>query len=242
VYTKGGQEIAIRRFILTLKIFNKLWALLLVGATVFEPRPMTILGKRKAEDASASSSASDNQSEDLETVVQDFTILESNPFLVSDSESDRASDNADQPENDISTPPSLTEHNSSLATYVQEAKNSILDRISERSLPTDLSNLSEQYDKLLHLLEQTVKVGESNSCLLIGNRGSGKTVLVRKVIQSLRKDHKDNFLTVELNGLIQTDDRSALREITRQLTRESQMDGRSFVSLVPTTHSVLSFL
>jgi predicted AAA+ superfamily ATPase len=192
---------------------------------------MTILGKRKAEDASPSHTASDNQSEDLETVVQDITILESNPFLVSDSESDHASDVVDQPEKDIPTPPSIPEHNGSLATYVQEAKNLILDRISERSLPTDLPNLSEQYDKLLHLLEQTVKVGESNSCLLIGNRGSGKTVLVRKVIQSLRKEHKDNFLTVELNGLIQTDDRSALREITRQLTRESQMDGRSFVSL-----------
>jgi hypothetical protein len=32
-----------------------------------------------------------------------------------------------------------------------------------------------------------------------------------------------------LNGLVQTDDKSALREITRQLTRESQMEGRSFV-------------
>ncbi|KAI9280173.1 origin recognition complex subunit 4 C-terminus-domain-containing protein [Umbelopsis sp. AD052] len=203
---------------------------------------MTVLGKRKAEDASPPRLANDDQSEDLETVVQDFTILETNPFLVSDSESDRASDVADQPENVVSTPPPVTEHDSSLATYVQEAKNSILDRISERSLPTDLSNLSEQYDKLLHLLEQTVKVGESNSCLLIGNRGSGKSVLVRKVIQSLRNEHKDNFLTVELNGLIQTDDRSALREITRQLTRESQMDDRSFTSFAESLAFLLSLL
>lgn len=129
-----------------------------------------------------------------------------------------------------------------LEEYVQTGKKHILDRISERSLPDKLENLSSQYEKLLHLLEQTVKTGESNSCLLIGNRGSGKSTLVRKVIQSIRQDHMDNFLVVELNGLVQTDDKSALREITRQLTRDSQMDGRTFVSFVwcITVHATIS--
>jgi hypothetical protein len=200
---------------------------------------MTILGKRKAEDElPPSHSTSDGEGENMETVVQDCAILESNPFLDSDMLSEP--DLGEQPENDTSTATSITESNGTLATYIQEAKNLILDRISERALPNELSNLSEQYDKLLHLIDQTVKIGESNSCLLIGNRGSGKTALIRKVIQTLRKDHKDNFLTVELNGLIQTDDRSALREITRQLTRESQMEDRTFVSLCTLLYTIVS--
>ncbi|CAO3659750.1 unnamed protein product [Umbelopsis vinacea] len=129
-----------------------------------------------------------------------------------------------------------------LEGYVQTGKKQILDRISEPSLPDKLENLSSQYEKLLHLLEQTVKTGESNSCLLIGNRGSGKSTLVRKVIQSIRQEHMDNFLVVELNGLVQTDDKSALREITRQLTRDSQMDGRTFTSFAESLSYLLSLL
>jgi predicted AAA+ superfamily ATPase len=184
---------------------------------------MSVLGKRKAEDSLVSTVDLDSDNEDSETVVQNLSLFKENPFLESDS---------NQP-GDVEEPhvPAPAENNQdhSLADYVQSTKKLILDRISERSLPDSLDNLTTQYDKLLHLLEQTVKMGESNSCLLVGNRGSGKSTLVRKAIEELENEHKDNFLVVELNGLVQTDDKSALREITRQLTRESQMEGRSFV-------------
>lgn len=177
---------------------------------------MPTLGKRKAEDP-----LSDTENED-ETQHLDIAApaLSKPAFL----ELDSTSESSDQA--------AIQEgiYGEALESYVQSAKSHILDRISERALPSVLENLTPQYEKLLHLLEQTVKTGESNSCLLIGNRGSGKSTLVRKVIESIRRDHEDNFLVVELNGLVQTDDRSALKEITRQLTRDSQMEGRTFVS------------
>lgn len=190
---------------------------------------MSVLGKRKAEDSSVATVDLDSDNEDngeSETIVQNLSLFKENPFLESDSPLTG--------EVEVSYPQASADlsQDRRLADYVQAAKKVILDRISERSLPDSLDNLTTQYDKLFHLLEQTVKTGESNSCLLVGNRGSGKSTLVRKAIEELRKDHKDNFLVVELNGLVQTDDKSALREITRQLTRESQMEGRSFVSFV----------
>jgi predicted AAA+ superfamily ATPase len=178
---------------------------------------MWLLGKRKAENP-LSDVEGEDESEDSPSIVQVSFQHTDNPSLKM---------NAGSETSGVQWPPEPV-----LEGYVQTGKKQILDRISERSLPDKLENLSSQYEKLLHLLEQTVKTGESNSCLLIGNRGSGKSTLVRKVIQSIWQDHMDNFLVVELNGLVQTDDKSALREITRQLTRDSQMDGRTFVSFV----------
>ncbi|KAG2181236.1 hypothetical protein INT43_008819 [Umbelopsis isabellina] len=197
---------------------------------------MSVLGKRKAEDSLVATVDLDSDNEDNETIVQNLSLFRENPFLESHSP---RTDEIEAPHTQALAEQS---QNHGLADYIQSAKKLILDRISERSLPDSLENLTTQYDKLFHLLEQTVKTGESNSCLLVGNRGSGKSILVRKAIEELRRDHKDNFLVVELNGLVQTDDKSALREITRQLTRESQMEGRSFTSFAESLSFLLSLL
>lgn len=82
------------------------------------------------------------------------------------------------------------------------------------------------------LLERTVESGESNSLLLIGPRGSGKTTLVNSVIYSLlkAKDFHKNALIVHLNGLVHTDDRLALKAITVQMNLENAADGKVFGS------------
>ncbi|KIY00562.1 uncharacterized protein Z520_03225 [Fonsecaea multimorphosa CBS 102226] len=82
------------------------------------------------------------------------------------------------------------------------------------------SHLQTQYTTLHALLTATVVSGESNSLLLLGSRGSGKSLLIRHALSALSHSHGGDFHTVKLNGFFQTDDKLALREIWRQLGRE----------------------
>ncbi|KIW91850.1 uncharacterized protein Z519_07820 [Cladophialophora bantiana CBS 173.52] len=82
------------------------------------------------------------------------------------------------------------------------------------------SHLQAQYAALHALLTATITSGESNSLLLLGSRGCGKSLLIRHALTDLRKTHGSDFHLVNLNGFFQTDDKLALREIWRQLGRE----------------------
>ncbi|KAF7712392.1 Uncharacterized protein PECH_003294 [Penicillium ucsense] len=87
-----------------------------------------------------------------------------------------------------------------------------------------LKGLENEYGKVHHLIEQTVTVGEGNSMLLLGSRGCGKTAVVETIISSLSKEHGNDFHVVRLNGFLHTDDRLALREMWRQLGRETHTE------------------
>lgn len=85
---------------------------------------------------------------------------------------------------------------------------------------------------LLEMLQRTVDKGESNSLLVLGPRGVGKTALVREVLKQAqqRKSWKENAVLVQLSGHVQTDDRVALRDITKQLNLENVVGDRVFGS------------
>ncbi|PYI29354.1 hypothetical protein BP00DRAFT_375747 [Aspergillus indologenus CBS 114.80] len=87
-----------------------------------------------------------------------------------------------------------------------------------------LKGLETEFDKVNQLVEQTVSIGESNSMLLLGSRGSGKTAILETIIATLRRSHKNDFHVVRLNGFLHTDDRLALREMWRQLGRETNTE------------------
>ncbi|KAM9123853.1 origin recognition complex subunit 4 [Pangshura tecta] len=89
-----------------------------------------------------------------------------------------------------------------------------------------------QYKHLLELLKRTTVHGESNSALIIGPRGSGKTMLLNHVLKELMevKQVRENLLQVHLNGLLQTNDKIALKEITRQLQMENVVGDKVFGS------------
>ncbi|XP_034280693.1 origin recognition complex subunit 4 isoform X2 [Pantherophis guttatus] len=95
-----------------------------------------------------------------------------------------------------------------------------------------LFGLEHQYKQLLELIKHTAINGESNSVLIIGPRGSGKTLLVCHVLKKLleMKEVKENVLQVHLNGLLQTNGRIALKEITRQLNLENVVGDKVFGS------------
>lgn len=99
----------------------------------------------------------------------------------------------------------------------------VMKKLSGRRL-VPLKGLQTEYQKVYQLIEQTVTAGEGNSMLLMGSRGCGKTTMVESIISSLSESHKDEFHVVRLNGFLHTDDRLALREIWRQLGRETHTE------------------
>ncbi|KAK9808720.1 hypothetical protein WJX72_002488 [[Myrmecia] bisecta] len=79
------------------------------------------------------------------------------------------------------------------------------------------------HGKLLSLLTDTVQTaGANNSFLLIGPRGTGKTLVIQRALSDLHKRFNTDPASpqvgfVRLTGLAHTEDRSAFREIARQL-------------------------
>ncbi|KAK5693891.1 origin recognition complex subunit 4 [Elasticomyces elasticus] len=114
----------------------------------------------------------------------------------------------------------------------------------KRAVP--LSNLSDEYAKVSTLITQTVTAGESNSMLLIGARGSGKSALVNQILREQAVEHEGDFHVVRLSGFIHTDDKIALREIWRQLGRdldgedEEGLSNRNYADTLTTLLALLS--
>ncbi|XP_012709586.2 origin recognition complex subunit 4 isoform X2 [Fundulus heteroclitus] len=105
-------------------------------------------------------------------------------------------------------------------------------RFCHQQLPDAPEGVEAQHRHLMELLKRTAVHGESNSVLIVGPRGAGKTMLLRSVLRELaeEKEVQKNLLQVHLNGLLQTDDRVALKEITRQLHLENVVGDRVFGS------------
>lgn len=80
------------------------------------------------------------------------------------------------------------------------------------------------------LIDKCVLYGESNSILVVGPRGCGKTHVVDSTIAKVLENKQDDVSIVRLNGLLQTDDNIALEEITRQLKLENVVQDMVFGS------------
>ncbi|XP_013107998.1 origin recognition complex subunit 4 [Stomoxys calcitrans] len=101
-----------------------------------------------------------------------------------------------------------------------------------------------EHDNIRQLLKRTAEMGESNSMLLIGPRGSGKTTLMNAVLTDLmkNKDFVQNTLIVYLNGNLHTDDRLALKSVTIQMQLENATDGKVFGSFAENLAFLLACL
>ncbi|OLY81115.1 Origin recognition complex subunit 4 [Smittium mucronatum] len=60
---------------------------------------------------------------------------------------------------------------------IQNAKNIIKRKLSGKEIP-QLVGVEKQHQTLYNVLERTVRHGESNSILILGPRGSGKTTVI----------------------------------------------------------------
>ncbi|CCJ31199.1 unnamed protein product [Pneumocystis jirovecii] len=113
-------------------------------------------------------------------------------------------------------------------SIINNFKNHILEKLTGRKY-APIIGLDLEYKKLRELLYQTINMGESNSCLIIGPKSCGKSNILDTAIVSL-SEFSSHFFVVRLNGIIQTDDKLALREIARQLNVEMNLDVQENVS------------
>lgn len=80
--------------------------------------------------------------------------------------------------------------------------------------------LEDNFLTLHAMLHATVTAQESNSCLLIGASGSGKSLLVNSVLEGLSNGAGGDsrpYYHVHLAGTVQINDRSAMKEMAQQL-------------------------
>ncbi|XP_060520688.1 origin recognition complex subunit 4 [Cylas formicarius] len=108
---------------------------------------------------------------------------------------------------------------------------SIREYLKQKLLRTSNFSGSETVrNQLYDLLQRTIEHGESNSMLLLGPRGIGKTRLVNDLIRELESTEflKNDFILVKLHGIKHTDDRLALKSITFQMNLENAVDGKIF--------------
>ena len=107
-----------------------------------------------------------------------------------------------------------------------------------------LYGYQEQFDELYDLVDQTVSTGGSNSVLILGPRGVGKKVMVNQVLARVLKESqvfRTDGLTVRLNGLVETDDKS--HEIQPLIdSHHRNLTLQYFLPIEKTPHSFLSKL
>jgi len=84
--------------------------------------------------------------------------------------------------------------------------------VGDHNVP--MVGMIEQRAQLQTALQETVKASSSNSMLIVGKRGSGKSHLLRQVLSSFPSD---TFQVITLNGVTHPDDESALQDCIRQL-------------------------
>ncbi|XP_036713306.1 origin recognition complex subunit 4 isoform X2 [Balaenoptera acutorostrata] len=126
------------------------------------------------------------------------------------------------------------------AEYLSQVQRILRERFCHQSPHSNLFGVQVQYKHLIELLKRTAIHGESNSVLIIGPRGSGKTMLINHALKELMEveEMSENVLQVHLNGLLQINDKIALKEITRQLNLENVVGDKVFGSFAEN----LSFL
>ncbi|XP_054268285.1 origin recognition complex subunit 4-like [Macrosteles quadrilineatus] len=116
----------------------------------------------------------------------------------------------------LKTKPDLPSENSdkpysNFFSWRRKLKNQIL------SSCLSSSHFEKEYEQLRYVLERTIKYGESDSALIIGFKGVGKTLLLNSALKSFKDTVENDFITVQLNGLVHMDDNLALKEIIGQL-------------------------
>ncbi|XP_054740362.1 origin recognition complex subunit 4 [Anastrepha obliqua] len=109
---------------------------------------------------------------------------------------------------------------------------------------TTLHGHEMERENVRQLLLRTAELGESNSLLLIGPRGSGKTTLINAVLADLvpSADFQQNTILVHLNGNLHTDDKLALKSITVQMQLENAANGKAFGSFAENLAFLLACL
>ncbi|KAG8927044.1 hypothetical protein FRC01_008072 [Tulasnella sp. 417] len=118
-------------------------------------------------------------------------------------------------------------------------------RPAVRANATGEASKHSSLQSLVSLLQGSTERGEGNSCLVLGPRGSGKSRLIEDALESVQSR---NPVVIRLSGEAQHDDRLAMREMARQLVKQTgssyilptedgaDAEGLASADTIPTTH------
>lgn len=102
-----------------------------------------------------------------------------------------------------------------------QTRKRVLEQLSSRTTSgtrkVPLYQLESEERQLYKVLESTVKYREGKSVLLVGPRAVGKTTMINNCLLELQQKYDGQFLVIRISGLFEHDDKSAVREIARQL-------------------------
>ncbi|WZC14516.1 hypothetical protein CJI82_00042 [Candidozyma auris] len=125
-------------------------------------------------------------------------------------------------ENKHRAPDSLSDCN---AGDIELMKRIIMSQLTGREFPFfEECSLAPTYKEIYKMLQHTICDREGTSGLLIGPRGTGKSLVVNRALENLQKQYGRSFITVKLNATHHSDDKLALREIARQLDVNATSD------------------
>lgn len=88
------------------------------------------------------------------------------------------------------------------------------------TLTEDQRQLESQ---LVGLLTDTVVGEHCNSALLLGARGTGKSLVLERALRTVGDTHEGQLVTVRLSGLVHTDDVQALKHTAAQLCSQQKI-------------------
>jgi hypothetical protein len=104
--------------------------------------------------------------------------------------------------------------------HISQAKQTLRRQLAAPPSREGIIGRSEQLEAMRGFLERLLSSNENISLLLQGERGTGKSLVLRTAVRELRERHPGQELTeVYVNSNTVADDTSAVREIARQLHR-----------------------
>mmetsp|Transcript_25109 Transcript_25109/g.47456 ORF Transcript_25109/g.47456 Transcript_25109/m.47456 type:complete len:502 (-) Transcript_25109:143-1648(-) len=107
-------------------------------------------------------------------------------------------------------------------------------------LTEDQSTLEGQ---LKRLIKDTVVGAHNNSALLLGPRGTGKSLVLERALSDAASEHPEHLVAVRLSGIVHTDDQQALRSVAQQLCDQQRLaysKSASFEENMTFLHDMLS--
>ncbi|KAI9293421.1 origin recognition complex, subunit 4 [Neoconidiobolus thromboides FSU 785] len=116
----------------------------------------------------------------------------------------------------------------------------IIERLSGSRPPVQLVGLKEQHSMLKGLLSKSLTGNESNSLLMVGPCGCGKTTLLNKVINEIQTEVLEKFIKIELDGNFHQNARESIIGMAKQLKSNYQIEERMEDGLEETVSDAFS--
>ncbi|KAH6568130.1 hypothetical protein BASA62_005677 [Batrachochytrium salamandrivorans] len=136
--------------------------------------------------------------------------------------------------------------------YSMLARNAIMNRLrpaesSDIDLETASNNTRNAVDSIFHLINKTVESCQSNSILLVGGRGSGKSKVVKTALSRLAEKFPSigsskPYFVINLSGLVHVNDKRALHCIVKQLCMDTCVLNSAVSTFADTLTYMLSML